>query len=387
MDRRAVKVEPSDYDLYRRSLRPDGTRHSVLASVRAGDDEKAGLGCTLELQADGRHVVAGIQPGGACAEHGIQTGATILSVDGVPLRSMSVEQVRQLTMGLVGTHVCIRFRPPGVHAEFPPLERVLTRMPASFAAPGTSRSSTASRGPDTSRAMGQPVSTQDGARGGGVANGLETWRSSATVVSLSQWLREMGLFKSARKEDAESNEDETEIRGSLISHRVHSSRASQRAEFFSEGSEFDPRPFNPPSGTIRQIADQHMAETHRSHSTQARPVTIPPSHDIAKRPQSVSTAALQHVVQDILDRRSRRFAHLLHGDIRPSKLAAIADQHAKRPALDEDLDVYAHDARIIAASSVLSSDGLESGRNYIYPQEVGAGALQFRCALRILKWE
>ena len=374
MDRRAVKVEPSDYELYRRSLqRDEHVRHPGLASAR--DEGKAGLGCTLELLADGRHVVAGVQAGGACSENGIQMGATILSVDGVPLRSMSMEHVRQLTMGLVGTHVCVRYRPAGVHAEYPPLERVLTRMPASFARPSASGAYV----PD--RAVGSVAS----ARESGSASGMDTWRSSSTLISMSKWLQDMGLFKSTPREardDVGLGTDGDTIRQAPIRHRPHSARASQRAEFLSGAGEC-PAPFNPPSGSIRQIADQYMAETHRSHSKRAsnepasahaRPVTIPPAYDIVKRPQSVSSVELQHVVEDILDRRSRRFAHLLHGDVRPSRLATIADDYVQRP-VNDDIDLYAQDARLIAASSVLSSEGLESGRNYLYPQEVEAGAL------------
>jgi len=147
MDRRAVTVEPDEFASYRQSWQSRNSRdfggdtarfsrysetQTQFASVRPGDNEKAGLGCNLEKTATGTHVLAAVKPGGACADHSIQVGSTLLSVDGVPVRGMSLEEVRQLTMGLVGSHVCIRYRPPGVHAEYPPLEKVLTRQPASF---------------------------------------------------------------------------------------------------------------------------------------------------------------------------------------------------------------------------------------------------------------
>ncbi len=162
-------------------------------------------------------------------------------MDGVPLRGMSMDEVKQLTMGLVGTHVSVRYRLPGVHAEYPPLEKVLTRMPASYVAgldsasshisPRTKASSTdPSRGQQSTRKM-EHADVKTG------ITSLDTFRSS-----VSSWFTSMGL--TSRSGDTARNLSGTE----------HSQRASQR-EAFLKGEDDEFLSLN--KGLIRQIADEH----------------------------------------------------------------------------------------------------------------------------------
>ena len=198
-------------------------------------------------------------------------GSTILSVDGVPLRGMSMDEVKQLTMGLVGTHVSVRYRLPGVHAEYPPLEKVLTRMPASYAAgldsapshisPCTKASSTdPSRGQQSTRKM-EHADVKTG------STSLDSFRSS-----VSSWFTSMGLLTSrSGVQDHENTRLAISQEGNL-SGTEHSQRASQR-EAFLKGDDDEFLSLN--KGLIRQIADEYRCDAFASF-------LVTPRQDLSK---------------------------------------------------------------------------------------------------------
>lgn len=197
------------------------------------------------------------QPG-ACAEQGIGVGSTLLSVDGVPLRGMGLEDVKQLTMGLVGTHVCLRYRPPGVHAEYPPIEKVLTRLPASYtrAAGFDSARSHVSHwtgAPSAEPSRDQQNSTRrlqhaDSRPG---SSTIDTFRSS-----VSSWLTSMGVLTSARNGTQDTGNVRLANSNDALATGTagHSHRASQREAFLKEE---DDEYVSLPRGLIRHIADEY----------------------------------------------------------------------------------------------------------------------------------
>ena len=390
MDRRSVQLEPTDYEAYRQSWPssrgPDTARYSEPGYLSAGENETAGLGCNLERTGTGHHYVTGVKPGGACAEHGIAVGSSLLSVDGVPLCGMNMDEVKRLTMGMIGTHVCVRYRPPGVHAEYPAIEKVLTRLPASYvrAAGYETRRERLSPLPGShppqddaySRENMHPTATFESR-----PNGIETFRDS-----LSNWLTGIGILKGSGSNSGQERVHTPKI--PVTREPEHSARASERKAFLTEAEEGGAyRALRPE--LIRSIADEYMEKTRvrgsRGSSRQElaprlqRPTTIPPSYDVAKRPESVSGKQLERVVHDILDRRSRRFAHLLHGDVRPP-LTSVAEKYENARVSDKDLDALTQETRHMTASSVLFSDGLQSGRDYLYAHEDEAVDVDARAA-------
>jgi|NorSeaMetagenome_1021524.scaffolds.fasta_scaffold59221_1 hypothetical protein len=199
-----------------------------------------------------------IRQAGACAEQGISVGSTLLSVDGVPLRGMGLEDVKQLTMGLVGTHVCVRYRPPGVHAEYPPIERVLTRLPASYsraAGFSTARSHishwSGASSVEPNRDQQNSTRKVQHADSRPESSSIDTFRSS-----VSSWFTNMGLLTSARN----GGQDPSNVRlansnGTLATVTSgHSQRASQREAFLKEQDD-DYTSLRP--GLIRHIADEY----------------------------------------------------------------------------------------------------------------------------------
>ncbi len=67
--------------------------------------ERAGL---FLLNRGGRYVVLNVRPGTPAAQAGIADGDTIVSIDGKPASSMSLQAVRQLFYGVPGTQLHLR---------------------------------------------------------------------------------------------------------------------------------------------------------------------------------------------------------------------------------------------------------------------------------------
>ena len=97
-----------------------GTARSSISPVRSASPQvdptprvqgrdSAGIGCNLERNAAGDYLVSRVIPDGACAQHGIRVGSVIRAVDSEPLRGKTMSEVREMCLGLPGTHVSVRY--------------------------------------------------------------------------------------------------------------------------------------------------------------------------------------------------------------------------------------------------------------------------------------
>ena len=97
-----------------------GTARSSISPVRSASPQvdptprvqgrdSAGIGCNLERNAAGDYLVSRVIPDGACAQHGIRVGSVIRAVDGEPLRGKTMSEVREMCLGLPGTHISVRY--------------------------------------------------------------------------------------------------------------------------------------------------------------------------------------------------------------------------------------------------------------------------------------
>ena len=372
MDRRSVTLEQREYIAYRKSWNAlNGVDHSSVShsSIGAREVRKVGLECELDKMEDGTYIVSAVYPGGACAAYGIKVGSTILTVDGVPLRAMTLEEVKQLTVGLVGTHVCVRYRPPGSPIDYPPAEKIMTRMRAPSMLDHENMECDEPRAQEnTNRQDYDYHSNGNGSRNSGV-DPLRSLRSS-----VADFLTGIGSFVKGDTENskgcsahANGNSNNRQISFQKLfdleeeefggGEREKSVRALQRAEFLNGLADRDS---HSRASNVRNFTDQLMLKAGN-----ARPVTIPPSYDMGKcGKQSVPNRDFTRVVDDILDRRSRRFAQLLQGHPKPSEELRNVDIGYSQDR--NDLEAFAHDSRQVTASSVLRCEGLESGRNYLY---------------------
>lgn len=93
---------------------------------RPGNGNAAVGGCGLAFQPNdaGELVVAGVAPGGAAERAKVPVGAVLRAVDGKKVAGMSMEQVRQLCIGPVGSMVTLTFETPREVLDF-----VLQRQP------------------------------------------------------------------------------------------------------------------------------------------------------------------------------------------------------------------------------------------------------------------
>jgi hypothetical protein len=73
-------------------------------------DAKAGIGCTLERTSKGVHIITSVKKGGACDKGGIKAGMHMLGIAGANINGMSMKDVRQLSMGPVGSQVKVIIR-------------------------------------------------------------------------------------------------------------------------------------------------------------------------------------------------------------------------------------------------------------------------------------
>ena len=93
-----------------------GTARSSVSPVHGASPKvdptprvQGGIGCNLERNAAGDYFVSRVIPDGACAQHGIRVGSVIRAVDGEPLRGKPMSEVREMCLGLPGTHVSVRY--------------------------------------------------------------------------------------------------------------------------------------------------------------------------------------------------------------------------------------------------------------------------------------
>lgn len=86
-----------------------GAPPKVDPTPRVQGLDSAGIGCNLERNAAGDYFVSRVIPDGACAQHGIRVGSVIRAVDGEPLRGKTMSEVREMCLGLPGTHVSVRY--------------------------------------------------------------------------------------------------------------------------------------------------------------------------------------------------------------------------------------------------------------------------------------
>ena len=70
------------------------------------DPLQAGVGMSFERGSDGYHTVIHLLPGGSALESGkVFQGDRLLSVDGVPLRGLTVQDVSDMVLGMEGSYV------------------------------------------------------------------------------------------------------------------------------------------------------------------------------------------------------------------------------------------------------------------------------------------
>ena len=127
-DKATVVSGGQSYALLRRGVAPAPT-----PTAPAGNGNAAVGGCGLAFQPNeaGELVVAGLAPGGAAERAKVPVGAVLRAVDGKKVAGMSMEQVRQLCIGPVGSMVTLTFETPREVLDF-----VLQRQPLPQAAGG-----------------------------------------------------------------------------------------------------------------------------------------------------------------------------------------------------------------------------------------------------------
>lgn len=120
-DTATVQSDGETYVLKRRGGTPAPT-----PAPQPGNGNAAVGGCGLAFQPNekGELVVAGVAPGGAAERAKVPVGAVLRAVDGKKVAGLSLEQVRQLCIGPVGSMVTLTFETPREVLDF-----VLQRQP------------------------------------------------------------------------------------------------------------------------------------------------------------------------------------------------------------------------------------------------------------------
>ena len=92
-------------DKFTRFLTP--AQYETLQSKYMADAPAAGLGVELSLDAQGRVVVGGVNPGSPAAKAGISTGDVVRSIDNQLTEGLSADEVAAMMRGKAGTAVAV----------------------------------------------------------------------------------------------------------------------------------------------------------------------------------------------------------------------------------------------------------------------------------------
>ena len=81
-----------------------------ISDISAEMSAKAGLGCTLERFGNGEHYITSVKKGSACDRGGLKPGMIIQAIDGVTIVGMNMKDVRQLSIGPLGSEARVMIK-------------------------------------------------------------------------------------------------------------------------------------------------------------------------------------------------------------------------------------------------------------------------------------
>jgi len=68
-------------------------------------------GCTLERSPNGVHVITSVKGGGTADRGGVKAGMVLLAINGRDIKGLGMKDVRQLSVGVVGSTVKVVLKP------------------------------------------------------------------------------------------------------------------------------------------------------------------------------------------------------------------------------------------------------------------------------------
>jgi hypothetical protein len=101
---RGIVADIGDSNL--ESERTNGQELTDISDISA----KAGLGCTLERFGNGEHCITSVKKGSACDRGGLKPGMIIQAIDGVTIVGMNMKDVRQLSIGPLGSEARVMIK-------------------------------------------------------------------------------------------------------------------------------------------------------------------------------------------------------------------------------------------------------------------------------------